>query len=46
MKSRTMAIVVIVAIIAIAIVAFLSRPFQQTVVEEDPGQAPPHAIDQ
>ena len=46
MKSRSMAIVVILAIVAIAIVVFISRPFQQTVVEEDPDQAPPHAIDQ
>lgn len=44
MNIRVLMIALI--IVVLAIVGFMWRPFQQTVVEEEPGQAPPHAIDQ
>ncbi|HEV7437125.1 MAG TPA: hypothetical protein VGO22_20015 [Pseudorhizobium sp.] len=44
MNIRVLMIALI--IVALALVIFMWRPFQQTVVEEEPGQAPPHAIDQ
>lgn len=44
MNIRYLIIGLVVAVIALVII--MSRPFQSTVVEEDPGQPPPHAIDQ
>ncbi len=44
MNTRALIIALVVA--AIAIIIFMSRPFQATVVEQDPGQSPPHAVDQ
>lgn len=44
MNTRYLVIGLIVAVLAVVIV--MSRPFQATVVEEDPGQPSPHAIDQ
>ena len=44
MSTRIMIIALVVA--AIAVIILMSRPFQATVVEEQPGQAPRHAVDQ
>ena len=44
MNTRAMIIALVVA--AMAIIIFMSRPFQATVVEEEPGQPSPHAVDQ
>ncbi|MDY6960948.1 MULTISPECIES: hypothetical protein [Pseudorhizobium] len=44
MNIRYLVIGLIIAVIALVII--MSRPFQSTVVEEDPGQPSPHAIDQ
>lgn len=44
MSSRAVVIGLVVIVVVGAII-FMSRPFQETVVEEEPGQAPPHAID-
>ncbi|WP_262913619.1 hypothetical protein [Rhizobium halophilum] len=44
MNMRILVIALIIVVLALLMVVW--RPFQQTVIEEEPGQAPPHAIDQ